>query len=231
VSRRAGDAIGAAGAVVFGLGSFVRGKRIVHPVGVAYDAVLAVDEPCVLVDRTVLGEPGAHAAVVRLSRGLGLPMSDPDVHGLAIRVPASDAWGEQDFLLASVRRLKSGRDLICRSQGYGTRFSTVVRFDGRDAPFVLWALPLDAVPDDAAMHAGAGEGLRFELLAATADHRRSPHRIAVVSLGTPVSPAVAESLRFDPWHRGGNVAPTGVFNTARRIVYPSSQLGRSLRGG
>jgi len=151
-------------------------------------------------------------------------MSDPDVHGFAIRVPASDAWGEQDFLLASVRRLKSGRDLICRSQGYGTRFSTVVRFDGRDAPFVLWALPLDAVPDDAAMHAGAGEGLRFELLAATADHRRSPHRIAVVSLGTPVSPAVAESLRFDPWHRGGNVAPTGVFNAEPGdvILYPIS---------
>jgi hypothetical protein len=218
------------GSVVFGVGSFVRGKRIVHPVGVAFDATVAIDEPSPLLHGTVLGQPGSLPALVRLSRGLGLPMRDPDVHGFAIRVLAHGRWDEQDLLLASVRRLGAGHDLICRTPSYGTRFSTVVPFDAGAGRFVLWALPRQAMPDDTAVHAGAGTDLSFDLLAAVANTRRPPDPVGVVTLGAMQSPATAEDVRFDPWRSGGAIQPTGTFNTARRLVYPSSQYGRSLRG-
>ena len=50
-------------------------------------------------------------------------------------------------------------------------------------------------------------------------------------LGHADAPKQAELMRFDPWHDGGGLAPVGALNEARRLVYPASQWGRSLRGG
>jgi hypothetical protein len=62
----------------------LRHNRALHPRGTVAAATLWVDDPA-----SALGQAlgaGPHPAVVRLSRGIGLPRPLPDVHGVAIRL-------------------------------------------------------------------------------------------------------------------------------------------------
>ncbi len=53
--------------------SALRGKRIFHPDGVAYEAELAVHADGPATGAPLFDVPGRHRAIVRASRGAGLP--------------------------------------------------------------------------------------------------------------------------------------------------------------
>ncbi|HEY0890937.1 MAG TPA: hypothetical protein VGE38_15135 [Nocardioides sp.] len=64
----------------------LRSARALHPHGTVAAATWTVNDPTSALGRT-LGT-GSRPAVVRLSRGLGLPRPLPDVHGVAVRMEA-----------------------------------------------------------------------------------------------------------------------------------------------
>ena len=92
----------------------------------------------------------------------------------------------------------------------------------------LTAVPVGGVPDDAAVLAGATDGLAFRLAGHLDAQVSVP--LAELRLGPSLDPTTTEDLRFDPWNTGSGIAPAGVLGGARRVVYPASQLGRRLRG-
>jgi hypothetical protein len=79
-----------------------RHARALHPRGTSSTGTWVVDDP-----ESALGRfgTGGRAAVVRLSRGLGLPAPLPDVHGVAVRLEADT--GRVDLLFSGTRRFLS----------------------------------------------------------------------------------------------------------------------------
>ena len=128
--RVLGTALGVALAPLAAALGFVRGKRVVHPVGAAFHAEVVVDGASVsLVEGTVLGQPGRYPAIARLSRGFAIPLRWPDVHGLAVRILDADGSGRpQDFLVATAKRKQSGPR---RDRGHQSVRASVLD----DAPF------------------------------------------------------------------------------------------------
>jgi hypothetical protein len=85
--------------------SAVRGERVIHAKGEAFAATLEILEGAEALDVPLVRGPRHREAVVRFSRGAGLPDAMPDVLGLAVRVPDADgAGGVQDLLLSTSRR-------------------------------------------------------------------------------------------------------------------------------
>lgn len=83
---------------------------------------------------------GEHAAVVRSSRGLGLPPGLPDLLGLAVRV--DDAAGPVDVLLGSTGIGPLGRRLLLPRRGGGVRASsTIVTYASAAGRVRLAAVP------------------------------------------------------------------------------------------
>ncbi len=140
---------------------FARGKRVVHPVGAAFEAVMVVDpDPPDIVEGTVLGRPGTYAAIARLSRGFGMPLRWPDVHGVAIRILDADGAGAtQDLLVATAKRKTSGRDATTVTRRYEQIFSSMLHVQSPRGELVVRAWPLQPMPDDATVHAGVAGGV------------------------------------------------------------------------
>jgi Dyp-type peroxidase family len=227
--RMLGTVLGVALAPLAATIAFVRGKRVVHPVGAAFSAEVVVEatsEP--LVQGTVLGQPGRYAAIARLSRGFAIPLRWPDVHGLAVRILDADGAGRpQDLLVATAKRKRSGRDATAVTRRYEQVFSTMLHFRGPRGELVVRASPVQPMPDDATVHAGVAGRWQFELGVGRPGGDVSP--VARVVLGSPLSRPDTEALRFNPANDGGAISGAGVLNVARRIVYRASQVGRSAR--
>ncbi|HEX9969165.1 MAG TPA: hypothetical protein VGB03_03430 [Acidimicrobiales bacterium] len=202
-----------AAAGLFGLLSKLRGKRVFHPVGSAYEATVTFDAD-VAVDAELFRRPGPHRAVVRLSRGLGLPDSLPDVLGLAVKVP--DAYGpgrDQDFLFATSGRSPAGRHLLVPTRDVRRRpYSTLLFFRIGEDLFVLGAFPEE------------GEPLRFRLAAARATAEWVP--VGRVEVGAELPAEVSECLRFNPANTSGGIALVGPLNRLRDPAYRASQDAR-----
>src|SRR3954451_23702151 len=66
----------AAGAVFGGLAR-LRHRRSLHPDGASYEAVVRIDGDEEYAEVPLLARPGEYRAVLRFSRGLGLPASLP----------------------------------------------------------------------------------------------------------------------------------------------------------
>src|SRR5688572_10410885 len=100
---RASDALaGPLAAGVFGTLSAVRRRRIFHPYGRAFDATVdLVGLPGLA--PSVLSSSGRQRAIVRLSRGVGVPETLPDLLGVAVRLldVGDDEPVHQDLLLVS----------------------------------------------------------------------------------------------------------------------------------
>src|SRR4051794_32427081 len=92
-----------AGLVLGALARLRRGKPM-HPRGAVFSALLERhgNEAANPVGVPWLDLPATEAAVVRLSRGAGLPAPLPDLLGLAIRIPAARA--PIDLLLSTTGR-------------------------------------------------------------------------------------------------------------------------------
>lgn len=190
--------------------SRVRGARIFHPTGVAYAATL-----------TVPGGAGTHAPLfdvrkehrctVRLSRGVGLPKPLPDTLGLAIRI--EDAHGRQrhqDFLLNTSLDAPLLHHLILPALLPTQSYSSVLAYRIGGALRIVGAIP-------------RGTGL-FDLSLAPLGGRFTP--VARLELTDRLPGEIAERIRFNPWHTGGNIRPAGPLQRLRGQAYPGSQRGR-----
>ena len=87
--------------VAFRTAARLRGARAFHPRGRAYTAQVRIDA-----DRAPDGFPtGVREAIVRFSRGVGLPDAVPDILGIAVRlVDAAGPRVHQDLLMATSGR-------------------------------------------------------------------------------------------------------------------------------
>jgi hypothetical protein len=220
----------------FRLLAALRGGRALHPVGVGFRASLEVVAAPGPWAGTALLAPGTrHDAVVRCSRGAGLPEPLPDALGLAVRLP--DAYGPgrpQDFLVTSSADLPLVRRLLVPSRSFlaGSLSSALpYRVGGRDAVVLLrprprpgsgrWPGTGRALAD---LRAAAATGdLAYELrLAGSLGRSRT---VAVLAIGQPLGPAATEALRFNPWTTGRDIRPVGRLNRLRRRSYRASQQG------
>jgi hypothetical protein len=190
--------------------SAIRGKRIFHPDGDAFEATLTVtggDHGAPLLD-----VPGEHPAIARLSRGVGLPQPLPDVLGIAVRVP--DAHGpnrHQDFLLVTSLDGPLLHHLILPAPlgTYGQSYSSVLAYRIGGRLRLVGAVPRR--PD-------------FDLAVAPLRGRWEP--FGRLRLDERLSQAASEALRFNVWHSGGGIEPTGPFQGIRAPAYKGSQAGR-----
>jgi len=92
----------AAAAGFYALAALLRGRAL-HPTGVGYRGRLVVCGAGTGRPGVPLLRPGAaHPALVRFSRGVGLPEPLPDALGVAVKLPDAHGPGaDQDLLLAS----------------------------------------------------------------------------------------------------------------------------------
>ena len=214
-----------------------RRARSVHPHGVAYRGELVIDRPpggaADGLPRAQLFTSGAsHRALVRFSRGAGLPRPLPDVLGLAIKLPAVYGPGrDQDFLLATSGRGRLGRHLLLPARSFWARpFSSVLLYSVGGEPAVVGALP-------AAARVRAAESTDLADLCATADAGELLYRLTVSSPGGRSRPVAelriearlsdeeAAALRFDPGNTGEGLELTGPFNGLRLPAYSASRRG------
>ncbi|HEX2084323.1 MAG TPA: hypothetical protein VHF89_01460 [Solirubrobacteraceae bacterium] len=190
--------------------SSLRGGRSLHPHGVAYEATLTVtggDHGAPLLD-----VPGQHRAIVRLSRGVGLPKPLPDVLGLAVRIV--DAHGprrHQDFLVVTSVDAPLLHHLILPGPlgPYGQSYSSVLPYRVGGRLRLIGALPRR--PD-------------FDLAIAALSGRWEP--FGRLRLGERLSAEASFALRFNVWNCGGGIRPTGPFQGLRDPAYRGSQAAR-----
>ncbi|MDQ2650802.1 MAG: hypothetical protein M3Z03_14795 [Actinomycetota bacterium] len=192
------------GPLFTGLARLRGGRRAFHPRGDAWSgwwegAALGHNVPSL---------SGRHPALVRVSRGVGLPAPLPDVLGLALRVCTTNA-GDVDLLFATYQ---------------GDRFP--IPWPRRTPEGVVHSTI-------AAYRSGAGK-VRFH--ASLAGDVITVHEVAedgrTTVVGTlvreqPVPAEVTEILRFDPSQCGPDLEPVGAYNRWRKPAYDSSQVARS----
>ncbi len=216
--------------------SALRGRRrIFHPDGVALEAELHVvgegghGAP-------LLDAPGRHPAVVRLSRGAGLPDALPDTLGLAVRLCDVHGPGRhQDLLMNTSADAPLAHHLILPAPGgwFAQSYSSVLPYRVGGALRLFGALPVSPPPPAAGAPRGslreldaalARGGVAFDLALAPLGGRLAP--VGRLVLGARLPAHVAEEIRFSPWHTGGGIRPAGPLQGTRRPAYRGSQRGR-----
>jgi hypothetical protein len=225
--------VGRASAAVFGGLSALRRRRSLHPDGASYDATVRIEGDGATTGAPLLAQPGSHRAIVRFSRGVGLPPAIPDVLGLALRL--CDVHGDgrhQDLLMATSAKPPVLHHLLLPGvRGpFGQPYSTILPYRVGDGVRLFGALPLRAPAHDARNDleefdaaARLGEA-RFAL--AVAAPFRGWHRIGSIEVGAPLDADTGERLRFNPWNSGGGIRPVGPFQGLRDPAYSASQRAR-----
>ena len=238
--RIVGAAAGVATGAVLGAISAVRRAKAVHPHGESYLAELTVRGIATAPPGArLLRTAGAHRAIVRFSRSLGLPPALPDLLGMSIRV--LDAYGSdrhQDFLLVSSADLPIVHHVFLPAADVQQRpYTSSLPYRSGGTRFIIGVLPDARSPRpqggdefDRLRAAAATGDLRFTLAVASIMGRFRP--IADISIGAPL-PATVDALRFNPWNSGAGLEPAGVLNAMRRYAYPMSQWAwrQARRGG
>lgn len=208
-------------ATTFRVLSSLRGARVFHPEGVAFDARWDAIDP-VLPPASPLGESG-HRAVVRLSRAVGLPTPLPDLLGVAVKV--LDVHGEgrdQDLLLVSVGPGPVGQRVLTPARDFThTTFSSLLPYAvGRRRTPIVADVHGPGPSTFGELRDAAACALEVQLFLGSGGH------FGRVALGRRLDDRIARALRFDPWHTGDELRPTGVLNRLRRPAYEASQRGR-----
>ena len=218
---------------LFGLGSRLRGKRIFHPRGVAFEATLSVDAPGRYAGAELFAEPRTWRAVVRLSRALGLPIAVPDLLGLALRIP--DAYGRerhQDFLLVTSGSMPGLQHLLLpAASGFlGRPYSSILAYRIGNETRLVRADPVTGevrgrieLPD---LEGDYPSPLTFDLTLNSFGGRRDV--VGRLATGTRLTETESESLAFNPWNTGPGIRPAGPFQGLRRPAYAGSQRARGV---
>jgi len=205
---------------------------VFHPTGSGYRAEVMITPAGRPTGAPFLDQPGSFAAMVRLSRGAGVPDPFPDVLGLAIKVIDANGPGrDQDFLLVSSAGAPMARHMLVPATGFlGRPFSSVLPYLVGRRIRLFGAIPdTPAVHDGgtalAEVHVAAARGeLRFDLT--MAGEFGVWHRIGELRVGQPLDDADADALRFSPWHTGPGITPVGILQTLRLPAYRGSQHWR-----
>ncbi|WP_051552175.1 hypothetical protein [Nocardioides sp. URHA0020] len=158
-----------------------------------------------------LDEPGEDDVIVRLSRAIGLPDGLPDVHGLALRVPAGPDGG--DILFSTTGRGRVTRFVltVCRDPR-GRPLTTLLPYESDTGPLLLAA-------------DGGGPGESYEL--SWARPSGDWHPFAVLRLSTRLSDDA--SLSFDPVRR--QVPGLRQYAAVTRLREPAYRRARRSRSG
>ena len=192
------------------LGTALRRARVVHPRGRAFRATVETSGGGSWGAR-VLDEAGRYDAVVRVSRGAGLPEPLPDVVGLALRLDGLGRdGGPLDLLVNTSGGLPGLRHLFLPAPLART-FSSVLPYRTGSGRLVVLG----------ARDEGAG---RWELLAASLTGGRT--RWARLTLGPALPAAEAEQLRFMPTLGAEDLEPVALFRAVRDRSYRQSQALR-----
>jgi hypothetical protein len=216
-------------AVAVPLGALARRRRgkPMHPRGVVLDAVLERAGGPTGWGVPWLAGRGDEAAVVRLSRGAGLPSPLPDLLGLAVRLPGPD--GPVDLLLSTTGRGRLTRWLPVPRRDAGAAYCSIMGYRTAAGPVFLAALPepgaapVPAEPGPVAAAARAGR-LVFTLAAARGTGPWQP--FARLRLLAPV-PEVDPDLRFDAVRNPPpGLVPDGPMARFRAPAYAAAREGR-----
>jgi hypothetical protein len=215
----------------------LRRRRSLHPAGIGYEGWLRVpDEPPARPAVPLFQAGTTHPALLRFSRGAGLPEPLPDALGVAIKLPDAHGSGrDQDLLLTSSTDRPLVRRLLFPARSFVRgAFSTALPYDLGDDRVVLLLVPAHAGDGRRAargalaeLRAAAVDGLRFELRAARSFGRSQA--LATVTVGPPLPDDQTEALRFNPWTTGPGIRPAGWLNLLRDAAYRASQRGRGWR--
>ena len=220
----------------------LRSRRSLHPAGIGYQGWLQIPAERPARPSVPLLNAGAtHPALIRFSRGAGLPEPLPDALGVAIKLP--DAYGpgvDQDLLLTSSIDRPLLRRLLFPARSFVRgAFSTALPYDLGSERVVLLLVPMPANAGRAAggsghhalggalaeLDAATADGLEFELRTAKSFGRSEP--LATVMVGPSLSAEQTETLRFNPWTTGPGIRPAGWLNLLRDAAYQASQRGRN----
>lgn len=209
--------------------SRLRGHRIFHPFGQAFEANLVFERSADRWLPDVLARPHRHDAIVRFSRAIGLPDRLPDLLGMAIKIPGLYGEGyDQDWLLVT-----SGSDTITRHllipalDLLGRPYSTVLPYRRPGGGLVTFG----ATARDGAS-ARSMEQLRslVERDEVAFEFTLAPEGQAHVPLGgiqlLRETPGAGQALRFDPWNTSSELRPAGALNELRQSAYKASQRAR-----
>ncbi|MDG4824815.1 hypothetical protein O7635_23445 [Asanoa sp. WMMD1127] len=162
-------------------------------------------------------EPREYAALVRLSRGAGLPRGWPDVLGVAVRIRDGGGPGRDLDLLFSTA---AGAVPLLRQVPFPRRspvtfYSSVAGYRTARGRYYLAALPWPGV--------GPEQGFRI----AAARRFGRWRTVALVTLGAPVPAAVDRAVGFDAVrHAAPGLDPDGWLWGVRRAAYGGSRRGR-----
>lgn len=194
-------------ASAFGLGSSLRGERVLHPDGQAFTGVVVVSGGNW--GARLLDDSRRHDVVVRLSRSIGLPKPLPDIGGLAIRFPGEGSNGAAlDVLMATTGSAPGLRHvLVPESDTYSTLFPYRT---GTGRHVVLGARP-------------AAER-RWDLLVGSLTGAWRPW--GSLQLGSPLPPPESEHLRFMPTIAADDLRHQRLFRVLRERSYRKSQANR-----
>jgi hypothetical protein len=206
-------------ATAIGLLAAARRARAFHPVGTARRATVTIDDGVHPLARLA----GRHDAVVRTSRGAGLPAVLPDVHGVAVRLLASGATSA-----GSLER--SVCDLLLSSAGTGRLLRHVLRpgWDPARPTYSSLAPYADAAGGRFVVGARfTGDDADDELRLLVARPSERWETVGEIVLGPELDEATAEALRFDPFTCPAGVEPVGWLNDLRRPAYRASQARRA----
>ncbi len=221
----------AGAAALFGTIARLTGNRSLHPAGVAFTAKFAVGAPR-LHQARLFARTGERPAVVRFSRGFGLPQPLPEILSMAIKVPdAYGPGGDQDLLLTAA----GDRPLLRQTFFWGR--SHLDRHYSSVLPLKVGARQLlfGAVPVVTARMEGDGD--LDELVRTVAaggvalDLRVAPTRgawvtVARIELGDRLGAAAERALTFSSDNAGGGIEPTGLINHVRGAAYAASHRAR-----
>jgi hypothetical protein len=222
-SRVVGLSLGAVFAPVFGLASFVRRKRSVHPYGGGYAVSITVTDPLPSLTGTALGRVDRLDGIVRLSHGLGRSAGRPDVRGFALRILDHGGVFKQDIVMMSTST-RSGRQAMTMPTAYTTRYSSVLPLVAPLGPVVFTCLPMESGAVDQYFDRGHATGFRFQLSAGRPHEAWYP--CADIVFERALTSEECEQLRFNPFNADLGLRPISTISMIRRVVYPVSQLGR-----
>ncbi|SNR35860.1 phosphodiesterase [Blastococcus mobilis] len=206
-----------------------RGGKPMHPRGAVFDAVLERRGGAVGRGVPWLEAVASDPAVVRLSRGAGLPAPLPDLLGLAVRLPGEGT--PIDLLLSTTGRGPLTRLLPLPRRDAAAIYSSIMAYRSDAGSLRLAAFPEAAgVPSDPGplARAVARDGLRFTLAVARGLGPWQP--FATLAL-TGAVPALDPDVRFDAVQNPPpGLVPDGPMARFRAPSYRRARAARSAAG-